>query len=103
MKRTCTVCIALVALLSLVSLPLFSQGTAEQAKSSGPTTVELWYGAAITEAGPPPADWVGFQIIKDKLNIDLKLTALPSNESDQDVKNPGSCCSQHLPDLSWFA
>ncbi len=99
MKRTCTVCIALIALLSLVSLPLFSQGTADQAKASGPTTVELWYGAAITEAGPPPADWVGFQIIKDKLNIDLKLTALPSNESDQDVKVQAAAAANNLPDL----
>ncbi len=20
-------------------------------------TIDLWYGAAVTEAGPPPADW----------------------------------------------
>ena len=99
MKKQCIVCIALIALLSLVSLPLFSQGTAEAAKPAGPVTIELWYGAAITEAGPPPADWVGFQIIKDKLNIDLKLTALPSNESDQDVKVQAAAAANNLPDL----
>ncbi|MDD2396252.1 MAG: extracellular solute-binding protein, partial [Sphaerochaeta sp.] len=99
MKKQCIVCIALIALLSLVSLPLFSQGAAEAAKPAGPVTVELWYGAAITEAGPPPADWVGFQIIKDKLNIDLKLTALPSNESDQDVKVQAAAAANNLPDL----
>ncbi|MGE4583142.1 MAG: extracellular solute-binding protein [Sphaerochaeta sp.] len=99
MKRQVSVCIALIALLSLVSLPVFSQGTSEPAKAAGPTTIELWYGAAITEAGPPPSDWVGFQIIKDKLNIDLKLTALPSNESDQDVKIQAAAAANNLPDL----
>jgi hypothetical protein len=37
----------------------------------GPVTIELWYGAAVTEAGPPPADWKVFQLIKDKPGINL--------------------------------
>ena len=99
MKKHFTVLIALVALLALVASPVFAQGTSEATKAAGPTTIELWYGAAITEAGPPPSDWVGFQIIKDKLNIDLKLTALPSNESDQDVKIQAAAAANNLPDL----
>ncbi len=85
---------ALVVLL--LSLSLFAQGTKEP---TGPTTIELWYGAAVTEAGPPPSDWVGFDIIRDKLDIDLKLTALPSNESDQDVKIQAAAAANNLPDL----
>jgi putative aldouronate transport system substrate-binding protein len=69
------------------------------AADSGPVSIELWYGAAVTEAGPPPADWPVLQLIKDKLNIDLKLTALPSNESDQDVKIQAAGASNSLPDL----
>ncbi|MDR0723456.1 MAG: extracellular solute-binding protein [Treponema sp.] len=67
--------------------------------SSGPVTIDLWYGAAVTEAGPPPANWKALQIIKDKLNIDLKLTALPSNEGDQDVKINAAAAANSLPDL----
>jgi putative aldouronate transport system substrate-binding protein len=66
---------------------------------AGPVTIELWYGAAVTEAGPPPANWPVLQLIKDKLNIDLQLTALPSNESDQDVKIQAAGASNSLPDL----
>lgn len=61
--------------------------------------IDLWYGAAVTEAGPVPSDWVGYQIIKDKLGIDLKLTALPSNETDQDVKIQAAGAANNLPDL----
>ena len=67
--------------------------------ATGPVDIELWYGAAITEAGPPPDDWVAYDIIKDKLNINLKLTALPSNEADQDVKISAAAAADNLPDL----
>ncbi len=94
---------AVVALL-LVALcvPLFAQGGSDKATdatSSGPTVINVWYGAAITEAGAIPDDWVGYQILKDKYNIDLKLTALPSNESDQDVKIQAAGAANNLPDL----
>ncbi|MDR2476835.1 MAG: extracellular solute-binding protein [Treponema sp.] len=64
-----------------------------------PVTIELWYGAAVTEAGPPPADWKALQIIKQKLNIDLRLSALPSSETDQDVKINASAAGNTLPDI----
>ena len=102
MKRHLLTVVAIIALLAIVALPVFAQGAAEASASSAsskPVTIDLWYGAAITEAGPPPADWVGYQIIKDKLNIDLKLTALPSNESDQDVKIQAAGAANNLPDL----
>ncbi|MDY0287856.1 MAG: extracellular solute-binding protein [Sphaerochaeta sp.] len=95
MKKHCTRSM-LVAVVLLASLALFAQGAKEPA---GPTTIELWYGAAVTEAGPPPSDWVGFEIIREKLGIELKLTALPSNESDQDVKVQAAAAANNLPDL----
>lgn len=93
----------LAVMLVLLAVPVFANGTSE-AKSSataseGPVVIDLWYGAAVTEAGPPPADWVGFDIIREKLNIDLRLTALPSNESDQDVKIQAAGAANNLPDL----
>ncbi|WP_320129141.1 extracellular solute-binding protein [uncultured Sphaerochaeta sp.] len=99
MKKRMLSLVALVALLSLVASPVFAQGSTDEVKTTGPTSIDLWYGAAITEAGPPPADWVGFKIIKEKLGIDLKLTALPSNESDQDVKVQAAAAANNLPDL----
>jgi putative aldouronate transport system substrate-binding protein len=66
---------------------------------TGLVTIDLWYGASVTEAGPPPADWAVLKLIKDKLNIDLKLTMLPSNEGDQDVKINAAAASNALPDI----
>ena len=76
-----------------------TSGASGSAAAAGPVTIELWYGAAMTEAGPPPKDWKALQIIKDKLNINLVLSALPSNESDQDVKINAAAAANTLPDL----
>lgn len=80
---------------------IFAQGASEVAKPKADEVVdiELWYGAAVTEAGPIPSDWVGYQIIKDKLNINLKLTALPSHDADQDVKIQAAGAANNLPDV----
>ncbi|HPV59779.1 MAG TPA: extracellular solute-binding protein, partial [Rectinema sp.] len=64
-----------------------------------PVTIDLWYGAAITEAGPPPDDWVFYKIAREQLGIELKLMALPSNENDQDVKILAAAAANQLPDL----
>ncbi|MDR1231599.1 MAG: extracellular solute-binding protein [Spirochaetaceae bacterium] len=88
-----------VLLVAAAVLALGCSGKKADAAAGGPVTIELWYGAAVTEAGPPPADWPVLRLIKDKLNIDLRLTALPSNESDQDVKVQAAGASNTLPDL----
>ena len=67
--------------------------------SDGLVTIELWYGAAVTEAGPPPADWVALEIIREKLGINLMLSALPSSEVDQDVRINAAAAGGMLPDL----
>jgi putative aldouronate transport system substrate-binding protein len=88
-----------VVLLAAAAVVLLGCSGKKTDAATGPVTIELWYGAAVTEAGPPPADWPVLQLIRDKLNIDLKLTALPSNESDQDVKVQAAGASNSLPDL----
>ncbi|MDR1099758.1 MAG: extracellular solute-binding protein [Treponema sp.] len=93
MKKIVTVCIIVAAALA------FFAGCGKKDGSTGMTTIELWYGAAVTEAGPPPADWRALQIIRDKLNIDLRLSALPSSESDQDVKINAAAAGNTLPDI----
>ena len=89
-----------LALVALLSMSLFANGTAEnKVQSDKPVTITMWYNAAVTEAGPLPDDWVGFKIIKDELNIDLKLSVLPSNVSDQDVKIQAAGAGNNLPDI----
>ncbi len=97
-KRLFTVLVVLL-LTAALAAPVFAQSAADSGKASGPIDIELWYGAAMTEAGPPPSDWVGYSVIKDKLNINLKLTALPSSEADQDVKISAASAGDNLPDL----
>ncbi len=94
----------LILLAFSLIVPVFANGsqdtgTGTSTASNGPVTIELWYGAAATEAGPPPADWKALKIIKDKFNINLKLTALPSAENDQDVKINAAGAGNALPDL----
>jgi putative aldouronate transport system substrate-binding protein len=90
--------VKVVVLAAAVVLMLAACGE-NGADAGAPVTIELWYGAAVTEAGPPPADWPVLALIREKLNIDLRLTALPSNESDQDVKVQAAGASNTLPDL----
>lgn len=82
-----------------VCFSAFAGGKKEVVKSDGPVQIELWYGAAVTEAGAPPADWFVIQEVKDALNIDLKITALPSSPSDQDVKINAAGAGNNLPDI----
>ncbi|MDR1466592.1 MAG: extracellular solute-binding protein [Treponema sp.] len=90
-------------IISIIAMTALCLGCAKKdvtvANSNAPVTIELWYGAAVTEAGPPPANWKALKTIKEKLNINLVPTALPSNESDQDVKIQAAGASNTLPDL----
>jgi putative aldouronate transport system substrate-binding protein len=96
-KKTVFVSILLAACLAAAVFAGGAQG--KTPAQTGPVTIDLWYGAGMTEAGPPPADWAVLKLIKDKLNIDLKLSMLPSNEGDQDVKINAAAAGNNLPDL----
>ncbi|MEW6403042.1 MAG: extracellular solute-binding protein [Chloroflexota bacterium] len=64
-----------------------------------PVDLEIWVGARVTEAGPPPDDWVVYQIVKDELNINLKIVLMPATQADQDTKINTAAASNSLPDL----
>ncbi|MEN6500634.1 MAG: ABC transporter substrate-binding protein [Rectinema sp.] len=83
----------IVLFMLVVIASAFGQGTKKL------VPIELWYGAAITEAGPPPDDWVFYKIAREQLGIDLKLMAEPSNENDQDVKILAAAAANQLPDI----
>src|SRR5512135_2165408 len=40
--------------------------------------IEIWAQATSTQAATIPDDWVGWKIIRDKLNINLKYTIVPT-------------------------
>ncbi|QTQ14881.1 extracellular solute-binding protein [Treponema parvum] len=86
------------ALAIAMGAALFASGANEK-QAGGPVTINLWYGAAVTEAGPPPAGWEVQKIIKEKFDIDLVLTALPSSDNDQDQKINAASAANELPDL----
>lgn len=89
--RTKTIA-AIAAVLALLALaPLAAQGK--------PVDIELWALGAVSEAGNPPDDWVGYQIIRDKLGINLKIVLQPSSQTDQDTKISVAAASNSLPDL----
>ncbi len=64
-----------------------------------PAELEIWVSGRVSEAAPPPDDWVAYQIIQDDLLIDLTLVLLPSSAADQDTKVNTAAASNSLPDL----
>jgi putative aldouronate transport system substrate-binding protein len=70
------------------------------ARAAGkPVDIELWASASVTEAGPPPADWIAYRTIREKLNVNLKLVFLPSSSADQDTKINTAAAANSLPDI----
>jgi len=61
--------------------------------------IELWASGRVTEAGPPPDDWVAYDIIRENAKVNLKLVLLPSTQSDQDTKINAAGASNSLPDV----
>jgi putative aldouronate transport system substrate-binding protein len=98
MKKATAILFVLLAVC--FATQVFAAGGSQSSQpASGPVTLELWYGLSMTEQAPIPADWKGYQIIRDKLNINLVLNALPSSSADQDVKVNAAAAANALPDL----
>ena len=95
MKKT--IIVLLVALLA--GSFAFAQGAEEAAASTGPMTITMLYSATQTEAGSLPDDWAGYQVLRDKLGIDLQLQMLPSNPNDQEIQVRAMAASDTLPDF----
>ncbi len=63
-----------------------------------PVDIEIWAQATSTQAGTIPEDWVGWQIIHDKLGINLKYTIIPTG-ADGETKINAAAAANALPDL----
>ncbi|MCL2832844.1 MAG: ABC transporter substrate-binding protein [Treponema sp.] len=94
----------LVILILLTGSFIFASGGTDQqgAAQTGPVTVEFWYIPTSSEAGPPPANWKAFQMVKDKLNVNWVLTMLPSNAGDRVTKTNAAAAANSLPDMLWI-
>jgi len=100
MKKTAIVVLAVMLLLAqFVFANGAQEGAAAPAAQSGPVHIEMWYNATQTEVGPLPNDWVGYKILKDKFNIDLEASSLPSAYGDQDMKIQAAAAADQLPDF----
>lgn len=74
-------------------------GLADARTAGKPLDVELWASASVTEAGPPPDEWLAYKTIREKLNVNLKLVLLPSSTADQDTKINTAAAANNLPDI----
>ena len=91
--------LALAACILAIAAPAFAAKKKWALNKDGTADIELWYGAAVTEAGPPPVDWVAYKIIREKLGINLVATALPSANNDQIQKVNAAAAARALPDI----
>ncbi|MGB7538220.1 MAG: extracellular solute-binding protein [Anaerolineales bacterium] len=64
-----------------------------------PATISLWAAGRVTEAAPPPEDWVAYSIIKEKLKITLNLVLVPGDVAEQNTKINTAAAANDLPDI----
>ncbi len=67
--------------------------------AKNPVTISLWYDATATEAGAPPANWIAYDIILQKLGIKLELNMLPVTAADRNVIVTAAGEGDVLPDM----
>src|SRR5512146_2184589 len=72
--------------------------TAKPTEKPKPVDIEIWAQATSTQAPAIPEDWVGWGIIRDKLNINLKYTIIPTG-ADGETKINAAAAANAPPDL----
>jgi putative aldouronate transport system substrate-binding protein len=77
--------------------------TARPEETKTNATVEFWFLPTSSEAGMPPSDWKAYQLLKEKANVDLVLTMLPSNAGDRDQKTMAAAAANSLPDIFYVS
>ncbi|NJN55757.1 MAG: hypothetical protein HC804_14025, partial [Anaerolineae bacterium] len=63
-----------------------------------PVDLTLWALATVTEAGPPPDDWIAYDIIREELGINLDYVIIPTG-ADGEAKLNAAAAANDLPDL----
>ncbi|GAB4529671.1 MAG: hypothetical protein Kow0063_06960 [Anaerolineae bacterium] len=78
-----------------------AKAEAEAAKSAAPAEpvdIEMWLLATVTEAGPPPDDWIAYDIIRERLGINLTYVIMPTG-ADGEAKLNAAAAANALPDF----
>ena len=70
----------------------------EPTKPPEPVDITLWAQATVTESGPPPDDWIAYDIIREELGINLTYTIIPP-AGDGETKLNAAAAANDLPDL----
>jgi len=63
-----------------------------------PVDITMWLQATVTEAGPPPDDWIAYDIIREKLGINLEYVIIPP-AGDGEAKLNAAAAANDLPDF----
>lgn len=71
---------------------------ATEPPAAEPVEVTFWLQATVTEAGPPPDDWVAYQIMEDELGVKLNYVIIPPGE-DGETKLNAAAAANELPDF----
>ena len=69
----------------------------EVEEAAEPVTISLWAMATVTESGPPPDDWVAYDILRD-MGIELEYTIIPPG-NDGEAKVNAAAAANDLPDI----
>jgi len=86
------------------AMPAAPAATTAPTKAPEPTTppkpvdITLWAQATVTESGPPPDDWVAYDIIREQLGINLEYVIIPP-AGDGEAKLNAAAAANDLPDL----
>jgi len=75
---------------------------AEVTEDAEPVELDIWVMASVTEAGPPPDDWVVYDRLLDEAGIDLNVVLIPPGP-DGEAKLNAAAAANDLPDLMQMA
>jgi putative aldouronate transport system substrate-binding protein len=94
MKKSTTIILAILIVLSqfLVAYEPLAEPDQDLIE------INLWAQATVTESGPPPDDWVAYDIIRDELGIELTYTIIPP-AGDGETKLNAAAAANDLPDI----
>ena len=100
--KTTALCLSvLIASLCFTSAKKSKTEVKEPVKNKdGLIELTMWYGGTVSEAGEPPRNWLAYDIIRNKLGIELKLTMLPSSEHDRDAKLNAAAAAKQMANVN---
>jgi putative aldouronate transport system substrate-binding protein len=96
--RTMTRGMTLLSFLFVLVLSQFIAACGGSSSTNGVTDLTLWAYPAATEVSSPPNDWFLIKTVREKLNINLKVTLMPSGD-EGDTKMSAAAAANNLADV----